>query len=237
MEEIIKEISNSFQAHIVDEGKLPILLIILSFGITFAVTRAITYSIREQKFSFLKDINTGEVHIHHLVWGILLLILTGFIAIGNQPDISDEALAIMFGIGAGLTLDEFALWLHLEDVYWTEKGRRSVHAVIFALMLSSLILVGGAPVLVDLSGEEGRIGPEILLIIPLQLLFWLPTIVTFLKGKPIFGAVSLFVPFIALIGAIRWGKPQSYWAKSRYKGEKLAKSHKRFSGEEAEATT
>ena len=76
------------------------------------------------------SVKTGGVHIHHLVFGIVLLMLAGFLDFAFQPDSPWlEILAVAFGIGAGLTLDEFALWLHLEDVYWAEEGRRSVDAI------------------------------------------------------------------------------------------------------------
>jgi hypothetical protein len=74
------------------------------------------------------------------VWGIALLLLSGWLAAAR--DMHDTPVAMMFGAGAALTLDEFALWLHLEDVYWSERGRHSVRVVIVVASLAGLALVG-----------------------------------------------------------------------------------------------
>ena len=65
---------------------------------------------------------SGGLHIHHLVWGILLLMLSGFLGFALSPDAWMDVLAVLFGIGMGLALDEFALWLRLEDVYWATRA-------------------------------------------------------------------------------------------------------------------
>ena len=92
------------------------------------------------------SIKTGGIHVHHLVFGIVLLMLAGFLGFALQPDSPWlEILAAAFGVGMGLTLDEFALWLHLEDVYWAEQGRRSVDAVIVATLLGGALLLGFTP--------------------------------------------------------------------------------------------
>jgi hypothetical protein len=70
----------------------------------------------------------GGLRIHHLVWGILLLLLTGYIAIGFDRSAWRNRLAALYGVGAALTLDAFALWLNLEDVHWARQGRQSVAA-------------------------------------------------------------------------------------------------------------
>ena len=89
----------------------------------------------------------GGTHIHHLVWGILTLMVAGYLGLAFEPSSPwEEIIAILFGIGMGLTLDEFALWLNLEDVYWTEKGRQSIDAVIVTTCLLALTLTR-APVL------------------------------------------------------------------------------------------
>jgi hypothetical protein len=92
------------------------------------------------------DVTRGGVHVHHLVWGILLLLLVGYLwlvqlATGMAPASrwASRVVALLYGLGAALTLDEFALWLHLEDVYWDREGRESVRAV---LMFGALLSVG-----------------------------------------------------------------------------------------------
>ena len=84
------------------------------------------------------SVTSGELHVHHLVFGIILMMLAGFLEFAIRPgDPWVEILAATFGIGAGLTLDEYALWLHLKDVYWAEEGRKSVDAVVIAALLGA----------------------------------------------------------------------------------------------------
>ncbi len=91
------------------------------------------------------------------MFGIVLLLLSGFLGFALQPESPwIEMLAALFGIGAGLTLDEFALWLYLEDVYWAEEGRQSVDAVIFAAIIGGCLVLGLVPLSVEDSGSLGR---------------------------------------------------------------------------------
>ena len=98
------------------------------------------------------NVSSGGLHIHHLVWGILLLLVVGYvwlIEVGTGSNWIASVSAILYGIGAALTLDEFALWLNLQDVYWTNTGRQSIDAVlIFAAGLS--VGIWGAPFLREL---------------------------------------------------------------------------------------
>lgn len=136
--------------HIPDTPRRRILLSSIAFFITFAGVRALTWSIHNGIGPF-HDIHMGGRHIHHLVWGILLLLLVGY---GWMIDAGDEAhgwrlvfrslLCILYGAAAALTLDEFALWLNLRDVYWAREGRSSLDAaVLFAAFL--IISAAGAP--------------------------------------------------------------------------------------------
>jgi hypothetical protein len=68
------------------------------------------------------------LHIHHLFWGILLLMLTGFVALATRDPKWHLRIALVFGVALGLTLDEFALWLRLADVYWSPEGVESLKA-------------------------------------------------------------------------------------------------------------
>lgn len=116
----------------------------LSFLLTFAFIRGLTYSIRYNIGPF-RNISVGGTHVHHLVWGILLLLVVGYaglVEFGTRGPVSNFVTrlgAIAFGIGAALTLDEFALWLNLEDVYWERQGRVSIDAV---AIFGALLLVG-----------------------------------------------------------------------------------------------
>jgi hypothetical protein len=110
--------------------------------------RTITHLIRANVGPF-HNVSTGGLHIHHLVWGILLLLIVGYIwliEVGTGSNWIASVSAIAYGAGAALALDEFALWLNLQDVYWTDTGRQSIDAVvIFAAVLS--IGIWGAPFL------------------------------------------------------------------------------------------
>jgi CRP-like cAMP-binding protein len=115
----------------------------LSFFVTFAAVRGIVRAIRSGRGPF-RDVSTGGVHIHHLVWGILMLLIVSYgwllqVGTGLDPDRQwMRSSALLYGVGSALTLDEFALWLHLEDVYNTPEGRKSVDAVIlFGSILSA----------------------------------------------------------------------------------------------------
>lgn len=157
MAEFFHNIAQHYQHYIVDTGKQPQAVILLSFLVMFILVRLITYRIHRRGLlqteqardlsathekHLLGDVSVRGIHIHHLVWGILLLLVTGYIAIAFDPPGQREFLALLFGIGAALTLDEFALWLRLEDVYWTKAGRGSVDAVIIVAVILAFILLG-----------------------------------------------------------------------------------------------
>lgn len=112
----------------------------IAFFVTFGVVRAITHAIRAHVGPF-HDITRGTEHLHHLVWGILLLLVVGYFwlgEVGTGRGWASTLTAVLFGVGAALTLDEFALWLTFQDVYWSRQGRESVDAVIlFGALLSS----------------------------------------------------------------------------------------------------
>jgi hypothetical protein len=144
----MKVLSELYRFHFQSERRERLFLASLAFLLTFAIVRAITISIRAGIGPF-HNVSAGGTHIHHLVWGILLLILVGYVwllEIGVGSTWVASLTAIMFGIGAALTLDEFALWLNLQDVYWEQQGRVSVDVV---LIFGGLLSVGvwGGPFL------------------------------------------------------------------------------------------
>jgi hypothetical protein len=153
------------------------------------------------------SVTSGDLHIHHLVWGIILLLLCGFLGFATTPETPwTQILAVMFGIGAGFTLDEFALWLHLEDVYWSEQGRQSVQAVMIATTFAVFIVIGSVPF------PEGSID----VVIPLVILDVVVTVVNLAKAKYFLALIGLFIPFVGWFGAIRLARPESRWARRRY---------------------
>jgi hypothetical protein len=155
------------------------------------------------------SVKTGGVHVHHLVFGIVLLLMAGFVAIALRPASPWlEVTAAAFGIGAGLTLDEFALWLHLDDVYWSDEGRQSIDAVLVAALLGGLVLTGAVPFADQGTGVVGILAGG-LFVIGLSVL-------ALLKGKYVLGIAGLFVPLLSLAGAIRLANPDTPWARWFY---------------------
>src|SRR5919197_1249133 len=117
--------------HSVSAGERVPLVLLLALMASFGFIRMSTRLMRSPKVPWWPgSVTTGDLHIHHLVWGIVLRLVCGFLGFATTPRTPwPEILAVLFGIGAGFTLDEFALWLRLEDVYWAEQGRASVEAV------------------------------------------------------------------------------------------------------------
>jgi hypothetical protein len=212
-----------YDTNIVAAGKEPLLLLILSFVITFAITRLYT------RLARLRGWGSGSVHgvhLHHMVIGILIVLASGLIAFAAWPDgIGREILGIFFGAGAALTLDEFALSLYLKDVYWSPEGRSSIDATVIGVMLAALLLVGVSPFGIhDETGGGRWVGFGL---ITLNIVL---AVVTFLKGKLMLGMLGIFVPLAGLIGAVRLATPRSPWAKWFYKRDpkKVARSQSRF---------
>lgn len=141
--ELAGSVSSLFDRAIVEPGKLPEFLFYVAFLGAFGFIRGSAHMIRAEVSWWPGNVEVGGTHIHHLVWGILVLLIAGYVSVSFSPDSPGaELVAIAFGIGAGLTLDEFALWLTLRDVYWEQEGRRSIDAVIVVAAVAGLILVG-----------------------------------------------------------------------------------------------
>src|SRR5947208_4857051 len=122
-----------------DLGRRIALRVLITFLLTFVVLRAITAIIHYELFShgpFRNLVTASGLHILHLFWGILLLMVTGFVALATRAELWHLRIAVIFGIALGLTLDEFALWLRLADVYWSPEGIESLKAgaVVAALL-------------------------------------------------------------------------------------------------------
>jgi hypothetical protein len=138
--------------HIPDRPRRRMFLASVSFFVTFLGVRLLVVCITHHAGPF-GWVMMGGRHIHHLVWGIFILLAVGYAWLGDlgsgaKPiDIfMSRLLSLMYGVGAALTLDEFALWLNLRDVYWAREGRASIDAVI---LFGSLLAIGawGAPIL------------------------------------------------------------------------------------------
>ncbi|MGW1376225.1 hypothetical protein ACWD6P_18410 [Streptomyces sp. NPDC002446] len=208
--------------NIVEPGKLPLLLALASFVLTFLVTRVITRLIRAGRGPF-RNIATGGVHVHHVVPGVVLMVVGGFIALaGDRRGFGSGAAAVLFGMGVGLVLDEFALILHLDDVYWTEEGTKSVEVVILTVALVALVLAGFLPFGVnELSPDETADRFTVVRTVAGNFLL---AVVALLKGKARIAVIGVFVPFVALFGAIRLARPNSPWARRCYRKRPKARA-------------
>jgi len=157
----VKVLAELYRFHFKSERRERLFLASLGFFFTFAIVRGITAMIRAGVGPF-HNVSAGGTHIHHLVWGILLLLVVGYVwlsEIGVGSSWIASLTAIAFGAGAALTLDEFALWLNLQDVYWERQGRESIDAV---LIFGSLLSVGvwGGPFLREAAKELLRLRPK-----------------------------------------------------------------------------
>ena len=164
----------------------------------------------------------GGVHIHHLVFGICLMLFCGFLAFAAPLDSPWwHLVAVGFGVGAGFTLDEFALWVRLEDVYWSHEGRASFDAVVCSCAFAALVVIGTRPF--GLDEPTSIVGTAVAVAVVLGLAG-----ACFAKGRVLLGVVGLFIPIFALAGAVRLGRPGSAWAKWRYDAARTASAEARF---------
>lgn len=116
------------------------MLVLASFLITFILARIAA----DSNMFVMVNTKSGPLHIHHLVPGIILLLLSGYIGISFHSRFRlRNFMAVLFGIGAALTVDEFALWLYLDDVYWEAAGRYSIDAIIISLLILTITFVLG----------------------------------------------------------------------------------------------
>lgn len=216
------DISHAWQHGIVDAGKLPELLLYVSFLLSFGFIRTSAHMIRAQVSWWPGNVETkGGTHIHHMVWGVLLLIATGFASLAFAPDPPlREITAVLFGVGAGLTLDEFALLLNLEDVYWKPKGRESIDAVFVTAVLGGILMLGirvWADVGDELEGvvaAAGIVGAAV-------------AAVNLLKGKLVVAVISLVLAPVGVVPMFRLARPGSPWARL-YGSDRRARAQERF---------
>ncbi len=213
-----------FQREVIEAGKLPLLLLLIAFLLTFVATRLYTRFARHHGWGSGKVAN---VHVHHVVPGIVLVLVAGVLGFSSYDEpIVVHVSAALFGCGAALVLDEFALVFHLDDVYWEHEGRASITGVLLALVVVGLLLSVTAPFGVD--GEAFGYTNRVIVFGAL-LLNALAALVAFLKGRPFTGIVALFVPFVGLIAWCRLAHPASPWAHVFYDEAKLERARVRYS--------
>ncbi len=209
---------SALPGHVLDDAKRPLFLLLVGFILTFLVARLNTRLTRAHGRSHLRMpsvVTAGGLHIHHSVFGIVGMVVAGILEFALQPGSPWlEVLAFVFGSGAALTLDEFALILHLEDVYWTGEGRKSIDAVILGLTFMTLLLTGLLPRSISQVGDYVTISRWVGFALVLSGTLFVA--LCYLKGKLFVGTVGIFVPPVAFVGALRLAKPGSPWARRRY---------------------
>jgi hypothetical protein len=212
-----------FTRRIVETGRLPLFCFLVAFIATFLLTRVNVRLIRADVRWWFKNVKAGDLHIHHVVFGVVLMLIGG-VAGFAIPDFYgglNIAAAVVFGMGGALVLDEFALILHLRDVYWTEEGRASVDAVFIAVALTGMLLLGARPVgWGDADVFQAR-GTGLLIATIVYVLWMLinlaAAVVALLKGKLWTGLIGIFIPLLLYVGAVRLARPGSPWARWHYR--------------------
>jgi len=222
-------ISDFWLEQVVGEQREGVFLVLAGFIVSFAFIRMSTRIMRSPRFAWWPGsvVSDSGVHVHHLVFGICLMIAAGTLGFASYSAAPwFEISAALFGIGVGLTIDEFALWVHLDDVYWSEEGRRSIDATVIAAAGMLLVLFGFEPFDVTTESTPGLIGT----LVGAAFVFAMAAI-CFSKGRILHGWVGFFILPVAIYGAARIGKPGSLWGR-RFYGDrnpaKQAKAEARF---------
>lgn len=221
----------------VPPGRLPLTWCLIAFLLTFLVTRTIVRYIRRNadndtppKWWQPRNIGHGSVHIHHAVIGVVLVMISGvsMVTLAVDGGVGEfTAAAIFFGIGAALVLDEFALILHLEDVYWSEDGRTSVDAVFAAVAVAGLLILGFNPLSffdINIWRQDQTLLARAT-VVGIAVLTLSLAVVVLLKGKVWTGLVGMFITPLLIVGALRLSRPHAPWARWRY-GDRPRKMHR-----------
>ena len=222
-------VAHWFAHDIIGRGRLPLLCCLVAFILTFFVTRGSVRFIRYRaaagrptRWWQPRNVHIGGVHVHHVTFGVVLVMLSGLTLVtlsisGQEPEFT--LAATLFGIGAALVLDEYALILHLSDVYWEEDGRTSVDAVFAAVAVAGLLIMGLHPLMFFfpfwhaadwVALRAGLSAAALVLTLPLA-------VVVVLKGKVWTGLLGMFFVVLLVIAAIRLSRPHAPWARWRYR--------------------
>ncbi|WP_102142675.1 hypothetical protein [Mycobacterium hubeiense] len=218
----------SIQLDFITRERLPLLCCLLAFILTFFVTRMIVRYIRghadddaPRKWWQPRNIGHGTTHIHHAVIGVILVMVSGItmVTLAVNGGVAEFTVAAtFFGVGAALVLDEFALILHLSDVYWAEDGRTSVDAVFAAVAVAGLLVLGFNPLSffdIGIWRDDHSLVARAS-VIAMAVLTLLLAVIVLLKGKVWTGLVGMFITPLLVVGALRLSRPHAPWARWRY---------------------
>jgi hypothetical protein len=153
----LRQVRKLYRKNFADRRKERQLISSVSFFTTFAIARGVTHAIKNGVGPF-GNAQPGGKHIHHMTFGIIGLLVVGYlwmleVGVASKEQSSSRLTSAVYGAGAALTLDEFALWLNLEDVYWAKEGRESIDAVVLFGSLLSISMLGRG-----FLGEVAKIG-------------------------------------------------------------------------------
>ncbi|MBJ8343296.1 hypothetical protein JGU72_01310 [Antrihabitans sp. YC2-6] len=206
---------------IIAHGRLPLLCFLIGFIVGFLFIRLSVRLIRAEVKWWPSNVVADGHHIHHAVFGLIAMLISGVAIIAIYEDgtqTSGAWLAAIFGAGAALVLDEFALIFYLKDVYWEEEGRASVDAVFVAIAVTALLLLGLRPLeLINPTTFRDDPSPWIRASIIASALVNLGlAAIVIAKGKIWTGLLGLYVLPLLVVGAIRLSRPGAPWARWRY---------------------
>jgi len=222
-------ISDFWNDQLVEHDRQFLFLVLVGFVGSFAFIRLSTRLMRSPRVPWWPGsiVSDSGVHLHHLVFGIVTMMVAGTLGFaGFTTGIWYELCAVAFGVGAGLTIDEFALWVHLDDVYWAREGRSSVDAAVIGVAVIGLLLVGTRPFEIETGSTVAAIATTIGVLLAIALVG-----TCFAKQRMLHGGLGIIFGFLAIYGAARIGKPASPWARRFYAERnpaKQAKSEARF---------
>ena len=209
----------------VDGRELEVLFFV-SFLASFGFIRTSAHMIRAQVSWWPGNVQVGGTHIHHLVWGILLILIFGYVGAVVRPDDPWSHIAVIgFGIGTGLTMDEFALWLNLRDVYWEKEGRRSIDAVIVVAILAGLAATGFSEWIDAAESVESEVFAAVG---AAGVVGVVCALVNAAKEKFGMALLSILVPIVGLVAAFRLGRPSSLWSRAFYSEAKRERARARL---------
>lgn len=217
------EFAPGYTSAIYETGRQPAFVMLLAFVVTFIIARGYTRLARVYGWG---SVSVGDVHTHHLVFGLISAFTAGAAIIGFTPPMDGGwflALSALFGVGVSLVLDEFALVFHLEDVYWEREGRKSIDAIILAFIFGGFFLLRITPF-----GIEGNeTGWLLVFAVAVDILV---AVIAALKGKIYMALFGLFIPFLAFVAALRLAEPGSVWSRYFYrrKPKKRQKARRRY---------
>lgn len=201
-------VSDVWQDQIASNNREAIFLLLVGFLGSFLFIRTSARLSRSTSWWPGSVVTDDGVHIHHLVWGICTMMAAGVLGFTfHEESPFFEILAVLFGVGMGLTIDEFALWVYLKDVYWADEGRKSIDAAVYAAAVMGLLLLGFDPF-----EDDDNVGAIALTVI----LIGVFSSISFAKERVMHGLLGLFIPLFSIYAAFRLAKPRSLWARKFY---------------------